>query len=227
MRPTIPATLLAGLVSAASPAGAEDAAGRLILPGVGVGPIVAGITEADLAGSVPEGQVRRTVSYAGDGMYECGTEVFAGTGDAVFVLWSNARQELESDEGADLEACEAHRDLAGPVAVTIDAPETGRSGWRTPEGLHPGMRIADLAEIVGGPVELSVCPCGYGGAVFNREGLLPDGLWLLADFPSDADVMLKEFVDVANDYLLRSTDIPAGMTDLFTVRRIVVDIPER
>ncbi len=213
------------------PAGAlaqDGPMAKLIAPGKSVGPINAVSTEAGLEGLLPAGQVRRTLIYVGEGFMLCGSEVFAGTPDAVFVQWASGPAEYDGAETREevlLERCRDEPPMERPERVMIRQQPGGEAlQWRTAEGIRVGMTFAALARITGTPLAASVCPCDYGGIVFpGQEGLDP-GLAFWIDFPADVEVRLGEHIDPANLYEFVSSDTPQDMEAEFLVTRIDVEI---
>jgi hypothetical protein len=199
-------------------------ADRLVVPGLRVGPIDAMTTEAALAGLLPQGQVKRVLHAKGEGFLGCATEIFSGTPDVVTLDWKNAPAQGDLDETSFRSLCFQMLDLAEPVAATIELPASGTSAWKTAEGIGIGITVSELAEILGEAVTVLVCPCDYGGFIRDDGGRLGEAISLWADYPVGTDKTLAWLIDIANDYALLSSDIPAGMTDDFVVDKMVVTI---
>lgn len=203
-----------------SPALAHD--NMLIVPGVSVGPITSASSEADFAGTLPEGQVKRVLYSIGEGMAGCGTEVFAGTDDAVVIAWSNAGGEFELDNEADLATCRARTEMGHPVEVWISDKAVR---WRTAEGVGLGMSVSALAKIVGAPLEVSVCPCDFGGYIELPE-VFREKLSIWADYPQGADYTYRDVIDETMDYMLSTGDIAARDEGGFVLWRMIVGLGE-
>lgn len=227
-RPTGALLLLALAVSACG--GTSARGDGLIVPGERVGPIRSGISETELAALLPEGQLVRDLYSIGEDFYHCGTTAFAGTDEAVFVLWDNGPHELDGDGPETRAACDAHPEFLNPISVNIRRPwsdgETPPTQtWHTEDGIRLGMTLNALAELSGGPVMASMCGCDFGGVVFPfQDQPLPEHLAFWIDFPADVETRLGAFIDPALDYELSSADIPPDMQAGFVVDRIEVEI---
>ncbi len=198
------------------------AAEELIVPNRSVGVIHAGVTEASLLATLPEGQVRRQLRDLGEGYGVCSTEVYAGTLRAMLVDWANSVEYDMSMPSAEAE-CLSLPNRLEPAEVTIDLTEENALIWQTTEGIGVGMTVTDLAQLLGRPFDFSVCPCDYGGFISSVEEM-PDGLSLRVGFPQNIDHTLAEFVDPEQDYLLSSNHIPLEMRSEFVVEQISVKI---
>lgn len=222
------AFLTIGLACAFVPAGAQAEADRLIVAGERVGPIDAAASEKTLEALLPAGQVRRVLFHIGEDFHICGSEVFAGTADAVFVTWANGPAEYDGAGEAALERCRGEPPMERPASVTIQRPAGGEAqGWATADGIRVGMSFLELARVAGAPLSASVCPCDYGGFVFGGQQGMDPHLTLRIIFPVDVEALLGPHIDVDNDFALLSSAIPAAMEAEFLVDRIEVVIGPR
>lgn len=199
-----------------------------IVPGERVGPITANATERSLAAALPDGSVRRELFSIGEDFFVCGTAVFAGTENEVFIHWANRPFDYVGGDEAALERCRAEPPMEGPRTVSIRRPWDGPAQqWRTAEGMRIGMTLNELAGLLGTPLLASVCSCDYGGIVFRDQEHLPPHLTFWIDFPSDVEEDLAGYVIRENDFELSSADIPAGTQAGFPISRIDVEIEPR
>lgn len=215
--------LFIGFVGAGPSAFAQQAA-MLIVPGQSIGPINATSTEADLAATLPLGQVKRLLHSMGEGFFVCATEIYAGTPNSVIVHWSNAQEQVEGEQEAMWADCLAKRDLVQPSSLTIELPQAGSRLWQTADGIGVGMTLNELATVLGQPVTFSVCPCDAGGFIADNSGKLPSAIRLWAEYPTGIDQTLASVVDEAADYTLLSSDVPEDMAGEVMVNRLIMQI---
>lgn len=121
---------------------------RTILPGVRVGPVSAGSSEADLISLLGGEDVLRGDIHVGEGFTEPGTILFPDSPDRVEILWEEAAFER-------------------PVAVLLADPA---GPWRTPGGIGVGSPLTLLVERNGRPCKLTGFGWDYGGTVVSWEG---------------------------------------------------------
>jgi len=212
------AMLLLGALALVTPA----EAGGLIEPGIGVGLVRAGVTEAELM-ALRSAQGERVMWPLGEGYGSCATKLYPDTPDAFYVHWSDSPEYDLSEPGAEA-ACLAEPDRKLAAQVTIVLADDNAGIWKTANGIGLGMSIIDLSKVLGGPLTLLACPCDFGGYIRDEAGLIPQGLSLWVDFPNQIDPRLEQAIDVQADYALSSSDIPADLAALFPLREIIVDI---
>lgn len=91
LRPALAASFYLLLVA---PLLAQPRNDYLIEPGVHVGPINKDTTEEGLKAALPAGQVKRAFHFVGKTFFRCGTEVYSGTEDVIFVEWETLAKEM-------------------------------------------------------------------------------------------------------------------------------------
>lgn len=198
----------------------------LIIPGERVGPIRNALTEEGLVAMLPGGQVKRDLLSIGEDFYLCGTTVFAGTNDAVFVRWENGPPEYDGNNEVTRARCDSEPPMRNPKVVTIHRPWDGPAQkWETEDHIRIGMTFNALAELHGGPLLASVCPCDYGGTVYpDQERRLRDHMRFWIGFPPDVEARLAAFIRPELDYELSSANVPRDMQHEFPLVRIDVQI---
>ena len=220
----------AGLLLA-GPAAAQPAADFIIEPGRRAGPVTRGMTEARLKTLLPKGQVKRVLRQAGEGNYECATEIFAGTGNAAFISWGTFTKNYEEETPKTLRDCQNRPSPSKPQGITLekidDKPDSA-SEWRTKNGIRLGMTVRELEAVMGEPFDFSVCACDLGGFILNTGGERKalSGISVLIDFPPDTEETLKPFIRIDEDFALKSSDVPEAMAKNFVVRQLVVSLAD-
>ncbi len=138
-----------GLPSTGAPAsngiGPEPSTGQsafepLIIPGQSVGPVTADTSHDDLVKIFDPARLAEVDAPIGEGFVRPGTRVKLHENRSFTIVWADADRTQVAEV----------RDIG--------------SGWRTPEGIRPGMSIEEL-EAVLGPFQLSGFAWDYGGTV--------------------------------------------------------------
>jgi hypothetical protein len=223
-------TLGAGLLVTV-PATGQSATDFTIEPGKRAGPVTQGMTEARLRTLLPKGQVKRVLRHVGEGNYECVTEIFSGTGNAAFVSWGTMTKNYEEETAKTIRDCQNRPSASKPQGIALekipDKPGLA-SAWRTRNGVRLGMTVRELEAVVGEPFDFSVCACDYGGVILNTGGERKalSGIALMIDFPDDAEVTLKTFIRIDEDFALKSSDVPEAMAKNFVVRQLIVSLTD-
>ncbi len=112
----------------------------LIIPGRSVGPVTADTSHDDLVKIFDPARLADVEAPMGDGFARPGTRVELSQNRSFTIVWADADRTQVAEV----------RDIG--------------SGWRTPEGIRPGMSIEEL-EAVLGPFQLSGFAWDYGGTV--------------------------------------------------------------
>ena len=220
----------AGLLLA-GPAAAQPAMDFTIEPGKRAGPVTQGMTEARLRTLLPKGQMKRVLRSVGEGNYDCVTEIFSGTGNAAFINWGTITKTYEEETPKTRRDCQNQPSASKPQGITLerelDQPDKG-SAWRTKNGIRLGMTVRELEAVMGEPFDFSVCACDYGGVILNTGGERKalSGIALMIDFPGDAEVTLKTFIRVDEDFALKSSDVPEATAKNFVVRQLIVSLTD-
>lgn len=120
-----------------------------IEPGIRVGGIYAGSTEADVKALYGEGQVQFRSVYIGEGESQPGIAVFPNTPDELEIVWD--------------------------IAAATGKPEFIRiskegAAWRTMQGVSIGASLEELEKINGGPFSIYGFGWDYGGLVTDWQG---------------------------------------------------------
>ena len=126
----------------------QSAFDPLIIPGHSVGPVTADTSYGDLVKIFDPARLTEVEAPMGEGFARPGTRVELGEMRSFTIIWADA----ERTQVAEV------RDI-GP-------------DWRTPEGIQPGMSIAELEAILG-PFQMSGFAWDYGGTV-QLEGTTLD-----------------------------------------------------
>lgn len=212
--------LVAISLAATSPVPGEVAG--LIVPGVRVGPITARTHETELSRLLPGSNPVRKLDW-NEGSYRCVTELFQGSAHALTLHWRGPSPDFEDDDAVSRERCRRLPDFpsASRVEIRRDFDSAVPSMWKTVEGIGIGTSIGDLARIAGRAIDISTCPCEFGGPVFNSLGGLPTGLVISLYTPWDIDRTGRPFDP---DYRLWSSDIPASLIQQFVIERLIIEL---
>lgn len=122
------------------PSTVQSAFDPIIIPGRSVGPVTAGTSHDDLVKIFDPARLAEVEAPMGEGFARPGTRVELGENRSFTIVWADADRTQVAEV----------RDIG--------------SGWRTPEGIRPGMSIEEL-EAVLGPFQLSGFAWDYGGTV--------------------------------------------------------------
>jgi hypothetical protein len=169
-----------------------------IVPGVGIGPVTAEVSERALIDSLGAAQVVRSHAYIGEGVCAAGSRVYPDTPAELEVMWTDSTYSL-------------------PARV-----EVARSGspWRTDRGVGIGTTVAELETLAGGPITFSGFGWDYGGSARWDEGNDFIGLRLSADSASDASARSDpRFNEILGDRQIRS-DHPLVRSMTIRIERI-------
>lgn len=120
----------------------------IIIPGRSMGPVTAETSYDDLEKIFEPARLKEVEAQIGKGFARPGTRVELGEHRSFTIIWADA----ERSQVAEV------RDIG--------------SDWQTPEGIQPGMSIAELEAILG-PFQLSGFAWDYGGTV-RLEGTTLD-----------------------------------------------------
>jgi hypothetical protein len=170
------------LLFGASPAAAQDAADRLIVPGQRAGAIAMATKPADLPRLYGAASLKHGKNDGPDEDVFEGIKVFAGTADEFRVLLTRDRRQI------------SHLRFERPNGT-----------WRTAEGIRVGLTPAELEQIIGGPFRLYGFHWQYGGLVTlhdNPGRRLPKGL-VIAFTPQKPASQADE-AEVSGDRLIDS-----------------------
>lgn len=201
-------------------------ADRLLVPGERAGPIGGDISEDDLFVLAPREQIRRDVRSVGESFYACGTVMFAGTPDEIFLRWDSPLDEVDMpDPETFAAACASHPPLRRLFSVSVEPTGNIPPAWAIAEGLRVGMTLAEAEAALGRALEISVCGCDHGGTIAFAGGGMLDNLRLRSGYPPDVETALAGKVNADQDYSLLVSDIPEAMMQSFLIDRIEIEFP--
>jgi hypothetical protein len=211
------------------PAGAQTNANFLIEPGRRAGPVLKGMTEAQLRASLPSEQAKRTLVHIGEGFFMCGTVIFPNTDNEAFVTWASLEQIYEGNDDPDVIA----QCLGLPMAVKPDTVRIEKdfrknpsrvSSWRAANGIRIGMTVRELAAVAGKPIKFSVCQCDFGGVVLGepRQNLFGNRFDISFHIPGTPEEIEERYVSKDDYHALKSSDVPRALASKIILDRIVV-----
>jgi hypothetical protein len=215
------------------PAGAQNGVNLLIEPGKRAGPVMRGMTEAQLKAALPKRQLKRALVHIGEGFFTCGTAIFPGTDNEAFVTWTSLQEIYEGDDPINLTKCQGLPMALKPNTVRIEKDFRRNpklvSSWHAANGIRIGMTLRELAAAAGKPIEFSACQCDYGGVVLGRprQDLFGNqfDLWLhTSDIPEEIE---ERHASKDKYRALKSSDVPASVASKVVLDRIVVYLEER
>ncbi|MDH5805049.1 MAG: hypothetical protein OEZ54_07680 [Gemmatimonadota bacterium] len=129
---------------------------RLVVPGVGMGPVTADVSHDQLVKILGEDQVTDAEIYLAEGFCTSGTVVFPNTPDLVEIIWTDSNRTA----------------VASIVHRGVEAEETA---WRTAEGIGIGTTLTELEELNGAPFTFGGLGWDYGGGL-SAHNFSPGGL---------------------------------------------------
>jgi hypothetical protein len=215
------------------PAGAQTNADFLIEPGKRAGPVMKGMTEAQLRASLPNGQAKRTLVHIGEGFFMCGTVIFPGTYNEAFVTWASLEEIYEGNDPEAVAQCQRLPMAVKPGTVRIEKDfrknSSRVSSWRAANGIRIGMTVQELAAVAGKPIEFSVCQCDYGGVLLGepRQSLFDNRFDLWFYVPNIPEEIEERYVSKDEYRALKSSDVPKVLASKIVLDRIVVYLEER
>jgi hypothetical protein len=171
-----------------------------IVPGVGIGPVTADVSERALIDSLGDAQVVRSHAYIGEGICAPGSRIFPGTPAELEVMWVDSTYSL-------------------PAHVEVNKPN---SQWRTARGVGIGTTLAELEAIGGGPITFGGFGWDYGGGAGWSEGGDDIGLELAPDSASNANAGRDpRYGEILGERRV-SSDHPLVRTMTIRVERIIL-----
>lgn len=201
------------------PTVAQAAEDFLIVPGKRAGVVTANSTEDSLLNTVPENAVKRSLIYAGEGRWRCGTILYPETASQIEIIWESDDRDYEDGEIA---RCEQQARLHTPSYIQILVPEemnAAGSPWHTEEGLRLSSPLREIERLNKGPIDINVCECCAGGGIYTREGAIPESIWLNGGF----DAIEQETLDrYAQDQMVRSDTLPEPVRKAFRLRKMMM-----
>jgi hypothetical protein len=212
----------------AAPTSAQAFTDFTIEPGRRAGPIAQDTTEAQLRRLLPKGQVRRVFKHVHVGYYRCGTEIFAGTGNAAFLTWGSMDRTYEKETKANIRECLALPSASQPQSIIVEknaAAPDGTSPWHTSSGIRLGMGIRHLEAVAGEPFEILLCPCDFRGVLMNPPTSHAfRKIQIRIGFPEGAHKTLKDVVRPEDEYAVHAADVPNQMAQDFVVSTMSISL---
>jgi hypothetical protein len=170
----------------------------MIVPGVGIGPVTANVSERALIDSLGAANVVRTHAHIGEGVCAPGSRVYPDTPAELEVMWTDST-------------------YSQPARITLARPG---SEWRTPRGVGLGSTLAELEALAGTPISFSGFGWDYGGGAQWEEGDDAIGLRMSPDSASQAAAERDpRYTEILGDRLI-SSDHPLVRTMTIRVERI-------
>jgi hypothetical protein len=202
-----------------------------IIPGKSLGMIDTSSTESEIRTQLGESNVRRIIHSAGEGEYQCATEVFPDSKYSAVIIWEGSNGDFNEDVGGgSLERC-----IALPPFKQMQYLDLSSGpNWRL-EGIGSGMTLYDLESVNEAPVTFHSCECCADGGIADWNGGKFTGAAYLDAYGQSLLGMTLRYSEIDSEVKARrddignvkSSDLPNDIKRKVRIENFVVRVPSK